>query len=93
VLRRENVTPGVAAKFYKALVQAVLFYHSKTWNLIKAVLAWLDGSMFKLPTTWHRFIGQGGWLGTDGYAQRHLMSCRNVEGPQYSITYRNVGLR
>ncbi len=43
VLRSENVTPWVAAKFYKAVVQAVLLYGSKTWNLTKAVLAWLDG--------------------------------------------------
>ncbi len=38
VLRRENVTPQVAAKFYKAVVRAVLLYGSKTWNLTKAVL-------------------------------------------------------
>ncbi len=30
VLRSENVTPWVAAKFYKAMVQAVLLYGSKT---------------------------------------------------------------
>jgi hypothetical protein len=43
VLRSENVTPWVAAKFYKAVVQAVLLYGSNTWNLTKAVLAWLEG--------------------------------------------------
>jgi hypothetical protein len=43
VLRSENVTPWVAAKFYKAVVQAVLLYGSKTWNLTKAILAWLEG--------------------------------------------------
>jgi hypothetical protein len=44
VLRSENVTPRVAAKFYKAVVQAVLLYGSKTWNLTtKAVLAQLEG--------------------------------------------------
>jgi hypothetical protein len=42
VLRRENVTPWLAAKFYKADVQAVLLYSSETWNLTKAVLAWLE---------------------------------------------------
>ncbi len=41
VLRSENTTLWVAAKFYKAVVQAVLLYSSKTWNLTKAVLAWL----------------------------------------------------
>jgi hypothetical protein len=42
-LRSENLTPWVAAKFYKAVVQAVLLYSSKMWNLKKAVLAWLEG--------------------------------------------------
>jgi hypothetical protein len=35
----KNATPQVAAKFYKAVVQAVLIYGSKTWNFTKAVLA------------------------------------------------------
>ncbi len=43
VLRSENATPLVAAKFYKAVVQAVLLYGSETWNLMKAVLARLEG--------------------------------------------------
>jgi hypothetical protein len=43
VLRSENVNPRVAARFYKAVVQAILLYGSKTWNLMKAVLAWLEG--------------------------------------------------
>jgi hypothetical protein len=43
VLRSKNATPRVAAKFYKAVVQAVLHYGSETWNLTKAVLAWLEG--------------------------------------------------
>jgi hypothetical protein len=33
----------VAAKFYKAVVQAVVLYGSKMWNLAKAVLARLEG--------------------------------------------------
>jgi hypothetical protein len=43
VLRSKNATPWVAAKFYKAVVQAVLLYGNKTWNLTKAVLARLEG--------------------------------------------------
>ncbi len=43
VLRSKNTTPRVEAKFYKAVVQAVLLYDSKTWNLTKAVLARLEG--------------------------------------------------
>jgi hypothetical protein len=43
VLHVENTTPRVAAKFYKAVVQSVLLYGSKTWNLTRAVLAQLEG--------------------------------------------------
>ena len=43
VLRAENVPPLVAAKFYKAVVQAVLLYGSKTWVLSTAALASLEG--------------------------------------------------
>ncbi len=43
VLRKENVAPHVAAKFYKIVVQSVLLYGSETWNLTQTVLAWLEG--------------------------------------------------
>ncbi len=43
VLRSKNTTPQVAAKLYKAVVQAVLLYGSEMWNLTKAVLAQLEG--------------------------------------------------
>ena len=43
VLRGENTSPRVAAKFYKAVVQAILIYGSETWNLTKATLARLEG--------------------------------------------------
>ncbi len=43
VLRAENTSPRVAAKFYKAVVQSVLLYGSETWNLSRAVLAQLKG--------------------------------------------------
>ncbi len=43
VLRGENVGHRIAAKIYKAVVQAVLLYGSKTWNLTKSTLAWLKG--------------------------------------------------
>ena len=39
VLRAENVPPQIAAKFYKAVVQAVLLYGSETWVLSTAALA------------------------------------------------------
>jgi hypothetical protein len=43
VLRAENVPPRIAAKFYKAAVQAVLLYGSKTWVLLTTALASLEG--------------------------------------------------
>jgi len=43
VLRAENVPPRIAAKFYKAVVQAVLLYGSETWVLSTAALSSLEG--------------------------------------------------
>jgi hypothetical protein len=43
VLRGKNASPRVAAKFYKAVVQAVLLYGSKTWVLSSTALARLEG--------------------------------------------------
>ncbi len=43
VLRGENATPRVAAKFYKAVVQAILLYGRETWNLTASALARLEG--------------------------------------------------
>ncbi len=43
VLHGENTAPRIAAKFYKAVVQAVLLYGSKTWNLTNLALARLKG--------------------------------------------------
>jgi hypothetical protein len=43
VLRSKNASPCVAAKFYKAVVQAMLLYGSKTWVLSSTALARLEG--------------------------------------------------
>jgi hypothetical protein len=43
VLRRENATPFVAARFYQAIVQAILLYGSETWVLTRTALARLEG--------------------------------------------------
>jgi hypothetical protein len=43
VLHTENVVPCIAAKFYKAVVQAVLLYGRETWVLSKPALASLEG--------------------------------------------------
>jgi hypothetical protein len=39
VLRGENTSPTVAAKFYLAVVQAILLYGSKTWVISPQVIA------------------------------------------------------
>jgi hypothetical protein len=39
----ENTPPKVSAKFYKAVVQSVLLYGSKTWNLLTTALVQLKG--------------------------------------------------
>jgi hypothetical protein len=43
VLMADNTPPKVSAKFYKAVVQSVLLYGSKTWNFMTTALAWLEG--------------------------------------------------
>ena len=43
VLWSENASPDVAAKFYKAVVQAMLLYDSKTWVLSPTAIARLEG--------------------------------------------------
>ena len=43
VLRGEKTGPQMAAKFYKAVIQAVLLYGSKMWNFTKSSLARLEG--------------------------------------------------
>ncbi len=50
VLQGGNASPHVADKFYKAVVQSVLLYGSKMWNLTKAVLVRLVG--FHILTTY-----------------------------------------
>ncbi len=43
VLHNENVSPHIAATFYKAVVHAILLYGSKTWVLSRTALAHLEG--------------------------------------------------
>ncbi len=43
VLRSKNASPCIPAKFYKAVVQAVLLYGSETWILSPTALARLEG--------------------------------------------------
>ncbi len=43
VLMADNTPPKTSAKFYKAAMQSVLLYGSKTWNLTTTALARLEG--------------------------------------------------
>jgi hypothetical protein len=43
VPRNKNVSPHAATTFYKAVVQAILLYGSKTWVLSRTALAHLEG--------------------------------------------------
>jgi hypothetical protein len=70
VLRSKSITPWVAAKFYKAVVQAVLLYDSETWNLTKAVLGQLEG--FHIRATycmaqvhWPKWVAGNRWIPQD----------------------------
>ncbi len=57
VLHADNTPPKVSAKFYKADVQSVLLYGSKTRNLSATALwhGW-RGFIFALPNVWLRNI-------------------------------------
>jgi hypothetical protein len=50
VLRGENTSPTIAAKFYLAVVQAILLYGSKTWVISLQAMAQLEG--FHTRATW-----------------------------------------
>ena len=43
VLRSENAPPHIAARFYQAIVQAILLYGSETWVISRTALARLEG--------------------------------------------------
>ncbi len=50
VLWSENTSPIVAAKFYLAVVQAILLYGSKTWVISPHAMACLEG--FHIRAAW-----------------------------------------
>jgi hypothetical protein len=43
VLMADNTPPKTSTKFYKAVMQSVLLYGNKTWNLTTTALAWFEG--------------------------------------------------
>ena len=87
VLWKENVPPQVSAKLYKAIVQSVLLYRSKTWVLSAAVLARLKGFHILV---WH--IGcQGctylvGGCITNGFTHPRIKCWKSVGCTPFSTT-------
>ncbi len=60
VLWAQKAPPRISAKFYKAVVQSLMLYGSKTWVISKSVLARLEGfhiraayKMAKHHVPWH----------------------------------------
>ncbi len=51
VLTADNTLPKVSTKFYKVVMQSVLLYGSKTWNLSTTALARLEE--FHICTAYH----------------------------------------
>jgi hypothetical protein len=51
MIRAENASPHACSIFYKATVQSILLFGSKTWNLSPVSLKCLEG--FHLRATWH----------------------------------------
>ena len=43
VLQSENASPFPSARFYQAVVQAILLYGSESWVLSPTAMAWLKG--------------------------------------------------
>ncbi len=50
VLQGENTPPTVAAKFYLAIIQAILLYGSETWVISPQAMAQLEG--FHIRAAW-----------------------------------------
>ncbi len=50
VLRSENTSPIIAAKFYLAVVQAILLYSSEMWVISPHAMAHLEG--FHIRAAW-----------------------------------------
>jgi hypothetical protein len=61
VLWGEHTPPTVAAKFYLAIVQAILLYGSKTWVISPQAMARLEG--FHIRALWHMAQKHKPWQG------------------------------
>jgi hypothetical protein len=71
ILQADNTPPKVSAKFYKAVVQSVLLYGSKKWNLLTTTLERLEGSISVQHTAWLRNTSQ----------QRDCIMCGSIFDP------------
>jgi hypothetical protein len=91
VLTADNTPPKTRAKFYKAVVQSVLLYGSKTWNLIQPLWRGLRGSTFAQFTGWQRITSQRMNQITRGYTRGPPTSYRSVAWPPYCITSTSGG--
>ncbi len=80
VLTAENMPPKFRAKFYKAVVQSVLLYGSKTWNLMATALAQLEGFHMQRNTSRRRDHI------TSGCTRSPLMPYRSALWPPYRTT-------
>jgi hypothetical protein len=75
------LAPQIAAKFYKAVVQAVLLYGSETWNLTKLALARLKGfhvcATYKMAREhWPKRGANGVWVYPKTARMRHGFHCQ-----------------
>ena len=65
LLRREGADPIVSAKFYRAVVQAVLLFGAETWVLTAAMLQKLEGVhvgfLWQVAEMMARKMGVGTW--------------------------------
>jgi hypothetical protein len=93
VLQAQNAAPRVSAMFYKAVVQSVLLYGSKTWVLSKTVMAQLEGfhiqAAYKMAK---RHVPRRGpdWQWTYPKSEDVLEECGMYTIEEYIVKQRNT---
>lgn len=92
VLRGKAMAPCVAALFYKLVVQAVLLYGSETWNLTKATLVQLEGSISELPIRWPRNTARSGALTVSESITAPRMFSKSVVSAPSRSTLASIGI-
>ena len=84
VLQVDNTPPKVSTKFYKAVVQSVLFYGSETWNLTTTALAWLE--RFHIRATYRVAKKHRPWKGPN-----HVWVYPATDAPYLALYWRQAG--